>query len=223
MSGARIQRPAHACFQRATSDLILGDSTVDSVLALGDEQYPCGSYANFLKGYDPSWGRLKSITHPVVGNHEVQATEAGCDTAASGYFQYFGAAAQPNGADGYYSFDVAGTGSSTATWRVIVLNANCGLVSCAAGSAQEQFLATSWRVLRLEAASWLRGINRGSPGAKDKPSRRDARVLEGSGGGPRRIDLERPRALLRAVHPAGSRRSSHARRHLRDHRRDGRS
>ena len=131
------------CFQRPTSDLILADSSVDSVLALGDEQYPCGSLANFLKGYDPTWGRLKSITHPAVGNHEVQATEPGCDSSASGYFQYFGAAAQPNGADGYYWFDVAGSGGSTASWRVIVLNANCGLVSCSAGSPQEQFLANA--------------------------------------------------------------------------------
>jgi hypothetical protein len=130
------------CYQRATSDLILSDPTIDSVLALGDEQYPCGSLANFMKGYDPTWGRLKSVTHPVVGNHEVQATESGCDTAASGYFQYFGGAAQPNGANGYYSFDITGTGSSTASWRVIVLNANCGLVSCSAGSPQEQFLAS---------------------------------------------------------------------------------
>jgi hypothetical protein len=129
------------CFQRATSDLILADSTVDAVLALGDEQYPCGSLANFNRGYDPTWGRLNSIIRPAVGNHEVQATETGCTTSASGYFQYFGSAAQPNGSNGYYSFDLAGTGGSTAQWRIIVLNANCGLVSCAAGSDQERFLA----------------------------------------------------------------------------------
>ncbi len=40
--------------------------------------------------------------------------------------------AQPG--KGYYSFDVG------STWHVVVLNSNCDVVSCAAGSAQEQWL-----------------------------------------------------------------------------------
>src|SRR5690349_14896475 len=72
-----------SCREMATSDLILGmQSTdrVDAVIPLGDVQYECGELANFNladsstppRGYGRSWGRpsLKSITHPVVGNHE---------------------------------------------------------------------------------------------------------------------------------------------------------
>jgi len=133
----------HKCYEDPTSALIMSHPEVTNVLTLGDNQYPCGSYAKFLHGYDPTWGRLLASTQPTIGNHEYETTKPGCDAQASGYFQYFGAAAQPNGADGYYYFDIAGTGTSTAQWRIIVLNANCAIVSCAKGSAQVQFLQSA--------------------------------------------------------------------------------
>ena len=133
----------HRCYERPTSDLILNHPEVDQVLTLGDNQYPCGSYAQFLQGYNPTWGQFLARTQPAIGNHEYQTSATGCDAQASGYFQYFGAAAQPNGANGYYYYDIAGTGTSTAHWRVIVLNANCAIVSCARGSAQELFLQSA--------------------------------------------------------------------------------
>ena len=133
----------HTCYESPTSALILNHPEVAKVQTLGDNQYPCGSYGQFLRGYDPSWGQFLASTQPVIGNHEYETNRAACDNQASGYFQYFGAAAQPNGADGYYYYDIAGTGTSTAHWRVIVLNANCAIVSCAHGSAQEQFLQSA--------------------------------------------------------------------------------
>jgi hypothetical protein len=133
----------NTCFQKPTSDVVLSFPEVDIVQTLGDNQYPCGSYASFLKSYDPSWGRFLSKTRPAIGNHEVTASGAGCNSSATGYFQYFGAAAQPNGANAYYSYDVSGTGTSIAKWRVIVLNGNCSLIPCASGSPQELFLQSS--------------------------------------------------------------------------------
>lgn len=119
------------CRQRYTSDLLL-NSGLSGVLTLGDNQYNSASLANFKASYAPSWGRVKSITHPSLGNHE--------PGRATGYFDYFngpGVQSGPAGdrGKGYYSFDIG-------AWHLIALNSNCGTVSCASGSAQEQWLKT---------------------------------------------------------------------------------
>lgn len=79
-----------------------------AVLVLGDNQYPDGTLAQYMSGYDLSWGKFKSKTYPVPGNHEYHTPNA------QGYFDYFGAAAGQVG-KGYYSFNVAG-------WHMIALN-----------------------------------------------------------------------------------------------------
>lgn len=58
------------CRQKATSDAIIADTTIEKVIALGDNQYECGSPGGFTESYGPSWGRFKSKTMPVPGNHE---------------------------------------------------------------------------------------------------------------------------------------------------------
>ena len=76
----------------------------------------------------PSGAPFKARTRPSPGNHEYETP------GASGYFNYFGAAAgDPN--KGYYSYDLG-------SWHVISLNSNCSSVpgGCAAGSPQEQWL-----------------------------------------------------------------------------------
>jgi hypothetical protein len=115
------------CRHLQVSNLVASDPSVQHFLALGDLQYDNGELANFQSAYASSYGRFKAKTKPAVGNHEYQTP------GASGYFGYFGAAAG-NPAQGYYTFDV-GT-----HWRVVVLNSNCGIVSCAANSAQTAFL-----------------------------------------------------------------------------------
>jgi hypothetical protein len=129
----------------------------DAVLTLGDNQYENGEYANFLTRFDPSWGRLKAKIHPAVGNHEygtsVGSTTSGatCDVQivgdprsyACGYFDYFNGKGNFDGpagkrGEGYYAFDVG-------EWRIYAINSNCDrggrqAPSCAAGSAQEQWL-----------------------------------------------------------------------------------
>ena len=92
------------CRAKGTSNLLVG---ADAVLPLGDHQYNCGGYDAFMQSYDPTWGRFKSLTHPVPGDKEY-ATSGGTDCSATpggGYFQYFGSSAgDPD--KGYYSYDV---------------------------------------------------------------------------------------------------------------------
>jgi acid phosphatase type 7 len=123
------------CHQRQTAAL-LGERHYSAILTLGDEQYECGASNAFMRSYDLTWGKYKSITHPAVGDHEYGTTKLGCPkgTAARDYFAYFGAAAGlPS--QGYYSFDLGG-------WHIVVLNANCDEIGgCGVGSPEEQWLA----------------------------------------------------------------------------------
>jgi hypothetical protein len=123
-----------SCRHRDTANLLL-DPAIDTVLALGDLQYEHGSLGQFTGSYSLSWGEphLKSITRPVVGNHEYMTT------GAAGYFDYFngvGGAAGPAGArgQGWYSFDLG-------AWHLVALNSNCGSAGgCGPGSPQETWL-----------------------------------------------------------------------------------
>ena len=130
---------ATKCHQQATANLISSRlSQLDSVFTLGDSQYPCGAIANFQTYYDSSWGAFIGKTHPTIGDQDIGASTSCDGKPQNGYFQYFGARAQPNGANGYYYVDLSdGNG---ADWRVIDLNGNCTSTPCSAGSPQEQFL-----------------------------------------------------------------------------------
>jgi len=120
------------CRQRYTSDLLVGQGLA-AVLALGDTQYEDGTLDQFRLSYDLSWGRVKPITRPAIGNHEYRLSPG------TGYFDYFngvGSATGPAGerGKGYYSFNVG-------RWHMIALNSMCDQVGgCAAGSPQEQWL-----------------------------------------------------------------------------------
>jgi acid phosphatase type 7 len=123
-----------SCRQKATSDLLLAADPA-AVLPLGDIQYECGGYQAFLRSFDLSWGRLKAVTYPTVGNHEYDTsggTDCSTSSNAGGYFQYFGSRAGEPG-DGWYSFDVG-------AWHLISLNSECSKVDCGSGSDQERWL-----------------------------------------------------------------------------------
>jgi fibronectin type III domain protein/calcineurin-like phosphoesterase family protein len=126
------------CRQLYTSNL-LTNAGLAAVLPLGDTQYECGGLPAFQQSYDQSWGRLKSITRPVVGNHEyLTSGGTGCDSTnagAHGYYTYFGQSAGDAG-HGWYSYDLG-------SWHLIALNSNCGDVGgCGASSPQGQWLAS---------------------------------------------------------------------------------
>jgi hypothetical protein len=126
------------CKQMATSNLFVGHG-FSAVLPVGDTQYHVGSLNDYQASYGPSWGRAKSITHPVPGNHEYGTG------GARGYFDYFNGVGRQSGPagdrdTGYYSFDVG-------AWHLIALNSNCSELGagpatdgCAAGSPQERWL-----------------------------------------------------------------------------------
>ncbi len=122
------------CQQMQTSDLLLRRDLA-AVLALGDAQYENGRLDAFLGSFEPSWGRVKGIMRPVVGNHEYR-TEG-----AAGYFDYFNGIGQDTGIAGqrglgYYSFDVG-------AWHVVALNSSICVrdpAPCGPGSPQEQWL-----------------------------------------------------------------------------------
>jgi hypothetical protein len=115
------------CQMQSTSDLLVNQS-LTAVLPLGDLQYGGATLSQFQQFYQPTWGRVKASSRPVVGNHEYETP------GATGYFQYFGAAAGETN-QGYYSYDVG-------AWHLIALNSNCRDVAggCEAGSPQEQWL-----------------------------------------------------------------------------------
>lgn len=78
------------------------------VLSLGDHTYPIGLLSEFTECYEPTWGRFKSRTWPVPGNHEYYTPHA------VGYYTYFGdRAGTPR--RGYYSFRAG-------DWLLIAMN-----------------------------------------------------------------------------------------------------
>jgi Ca2+-binding RTX toxin-like protein len=129
--------PGH-CQQRATSDLLVAGG-FSAVLPLGDTQYHVGALEDFNAVFDKTWGRVKPIIRPAVGNHEYSTSNA------RGYFDYFNGVGNSNGPagqrdKGYYSFDIG-------NWHLIALNSQCDQVAhggalngCAHGSPQERWL-----------------------------------------------------------------------------------
>jgi hypothetical protein len=108
-----------SCQYQATSDL-LTTGGLSAVLALGDDQYDVGAYGAFLRYFDPTWGRLTDILHPVPGNHEYAQDPT---SRPHGYFRYFGRAVKGPEGLGFYSFDLpAGcTPGRGICWHVIAL------------------------------------------------------------------------------------------------------
>jgi hypothetical protein len=111
----------------ATAALL--DNIPGTVFTLGDNTYQSGLDSEFANCYEPSWGRHKARTKPAVGNHEYMTP------GASGYWNYFGAAAGPTG-KGYYAYTLGG-------WRIYVLNSMCNVATvggCGPNSPMIQWL-----------------------------------------------------------------------------------
>src|SRR4029450_9006702 len=78
------------CRQKATSNLLVG-AGLSPVPPRGDAQYDSPTAANLKAVYNPTWGRVKSISRPVIGNH---------DGSGASYFDYFNGPVAADGADG---------------------------------------------------------------------------------------------------------------------------
>ena len=106
-------------------------ATPGSVAALGDIAYPDGTADQFARCFDPAWAPLKSRIWPTPGNHDYHTRDAGP------YFAYFGRRAGKPGR-GFYAYRLG-------SWRIIVLNSNCGHVGCKQGSEQDRWLRVELR------------------------------------------------------------------------------
>jgi hypothetical protein len=120
-----IARCADLTGAQATAKLL--DGIPGTVFAAGDLALSDGTEGQFANCYDPTWGRQKTRTRPVPGNHDYGVK------AAAPYFKYFGAAAGLPG-KGYYSYDLG-------PWHVVALNSNCSDIGgCGPGSPEELWL-----------------------------------------------------------------------------------
>src|SRR5215216_1006736 len=99
------------------------DNITGTVFTVGDNVYPDGTLTQFNDCYGPTWGRHKNRTKPSPGNHDYNTS------GASGYFNYFGAAAG-DPTKGYYSYNLG-------AWHMIALNSE---ISQSVGSVQEKWL-----------------------------------------------------------------------------------
>ena len=86
------------------------DKIEGRVFTVADHAYAKGKVSEFLKCYDPTWGRHLKRTHPTPGNHDYGSSYAGP------YFEYFRGNAGPVGR-GYYSYNLG-------AWHIIALNSN---------------------------------------------------------------------------------------------------
>ena len=100
---------------------------LEAFLYLGDV-YSDGSARDFLRNYEPLYGRLKEVTAPTPGNHE-------WDNRALGYVPYW-SRVRGVPAPAWYAFRAAG-------WLVLSLNSE---VPCQPGSAQHDWLSERLRV-----------------------------------------------------------------------------
>lgn len=95
----------------ATAKLLDGIS--GTVFAAGDNVYTSGTYTQYTNCYNPTWGRHKSRTKPVPGNHEYSTS------GAAGYFRYF------SNTPSYYAYNLG-------DWRVYALNSEIDVSSTSA-------------------------------------------------------------------------------------------
>ena len=97
----------------------------DLVITMGDSQYDDGTWDDYTRYYDKTWGRFKAKTRPSPGNHDTY-DDAGFEYA---YKRYFGSLATPQGKT-FYSYNVG-------NWHFVSLDSN---LSLAAGSEQINWL-----------------------------------------------------------------------------------
>jgi acid phosphatase type 7 len=95
----------------ATAKLL--DSISGTVFTTGDLAYTNGTYTEFSNCYHPTWGRHKSRTKPIPGNHEYNTS------GAAGYFKYFSTTSS------YYAYN-------RGDWRIYALNSNIDVSSTSA-------------------------------------------------------------------------------------------
>jgi hypothetical protein len=126
-------------------DSLIEDTAVPlQVFLPGDVAYPMGRTRDLIRCYDPTWGRFKSITRPVPGNHEYKNGFLWflLGGHANPYFAYFDAFPGQAGdlGDGWYHYVHGG-------WDVYALNSAKG------GRISQSSRQWSWLAAQLAADS----------------------------------------------------------------------
>jgi acid phosphatase type 7 len=109
---------ASCAYTTDTATAKLLDSISGTVFTTGDNVYTNGTYTQYMDCYHPTWGRHKSRTKPVPGNHEYNTS------GAAGYFKYF------SNTRSYYAYNLG-------DWRIYALNSN---IDVSTTSAQVKWL-----------------------------------------------------------------------------------
>jgi hypothetical protein len=153
------------CKHQEVHDLVVG-ANPDRFIALGDLAQGLGSYAEFMAPgrYNDTFGHLRDITLPVVGNHE------GFTAGAQGYFDYWYGAGINTGAfgdrpGGYYTTTIG-------SWRFIALSSECDpgdtAGGCQAGGPEYRWLESvlarntaPCTVVAYHRPRWTTGFNHG--------------------------------------------------------------
>ncbi|MBW4716526.1 discoidin domain-containing protein [Saccharothrix obliqua] len=112
-----------SCVHPKTAKLVEQMNPV-AVITMGDNQYDDAHLSDFRNYYDKTWGRFKAKTKPVPGNHETYDSPP-----LSGYKNYFGSIATPQGKT-YYSWDHG-------NWHFVALDST---ESGKAATAQQEWL-----------------------------------------------------------------------------------
>ncbi|GGQ82343.1 discoidin domain-containing protein [Couchioplanes azureus] len=99
------------CAHKLTSDRAVAENP-DLVLVMGDAQYDDANLTLYRAYYDKTWGRLKSRTRAVVGNHDLYD-----DDGYDGFKKYFGSNGTGPGGTTWYSFDKE-------NWHFIAIDSN---------------------------------------------------------------------------------------------------
>jgi hypothetical protein len=125
------------------------DGIPGTVFMLGDGAYPRGEAEDYDDCYDPYWGRHRSRTRPVPGNHDYD------EPGAPGFLGYF-AGQVGDGGRTYYRFQLG-------AWQVYALDSN---IPADASSSQYQWLAAelAQNVSRCTLAYWHHPVRSSSRG-----------------------------------------------------------
>ena len=117
------------------------------ILFAGDLAYDRGTLDEFRRCFDPAFGRFRTRSWAVPGNHEYMTS------GATGFFSYFGDRAGPD-VSGYYALRIAG-------WQVLMLNSN---VPMTRGSRQFEFVRQQMQAApRCTLAVWHHPFDSSGP------------------------------------------------------------
>ena len=125
------------------------------ILFAGDLAYDRGTLDEFRRCFEPAFGRLRTRSWAVPGNHEYMTS------GATGFFSYFGNRAGPD-VSGYYALRIAG-------WQVLMLNSN---VPMTRGSRQFEFVRQQMQAApRCTLAVWHHPFDSSGPNGPNSNQR----------------------------------------------------